>query len=860
MFITYLELYHFKPMLHKNLQRLELHVHQPLQIVIGDNGTGKSSLLAELIPGAAMKPRFEDDGRKVLHITHQNDSYVLISDFTNRHHVHSFFKNGTDLNISGIAPVQDELAKEHFQLDAFTINLIKFGYALSEMGKTDRKSLLMRAYPTNLSFIEHDHQRIAAKVRGFKSQLKLLTERQMQIKDELLEPSQYQELKELTESCQTAIEQLDRIDYAARQQLEFHRHQAVYIQDWENTLFTTGNNRVLDQLHHETVETVKSFCRHRRNHRTTPVFSITPERILQTESAIEELQSRQRRLLQDGKQLQEELTTYRNQMTIDYVNEQATLVKTIEYNQQRLTELQINPHLPIIDYDEIPAAERYREWLQTKLEEIQVKELEVISYDQLDQLNHNRFVLDDKVTLLLDHEQKLQDRFNRLQTKKDHYRNYVYPKECRMQCALKQSVQEQFHALTEEQQKLEQELEENQRQRKEAETTLEALKERCLSAHTGARLGEEIIDKSSRFLWVNSLLTDGSWIKTLNEGNSLLLRLETAICNSRNHHEKVVCTKDLDLAKMRYTMLKDVTLPARDVLLKVIADKDGLLHRIETQCAGISEQLTEHQQWLTGAVSWQPQRQYIEQLITRLKVAKERLNVDYQTQGYQTQLDEIAKIRRQIQTRAQDLSTTLRAQDKLLTRLHDEIEPSIKAIEVKLLSHGYVEQSLSPTVGLPHRYLVKFLSVMINNVNSYINQVWDEPMELVPPKEDEPIDYAFPVLFNRNTLVKDISSCSTSERQMINMAWTLVLRKLHQFHTKYPLMLDEPDSGFSVGNQSRLLDLFNQLFQDQDIGQMFLISHHAGMYTGFAQSEIACLLGKNIVLPPEYNQHVVIER
>ena len=54
-----------------------------------------------------------------------------------------------------------------------------------------------------------------------------------------------------------------------------------------------------------------------------------------------------------------------------------------------------------------------------------------------------------------------------------------------------------------------------------------------------------------------------------------------------------------------------------------------------------------------------------------------------------------------------------------------------------------LETALSPNSGIPHRSMVKYLNVMINNVNYFLSNIWSYRMKIDAVSEDEVIDYGF---------------------------------------------------------------------------------------------------------------------
>ena len=80
------------------------------QIILGTNGSGKSSILYELSPLPASKGEYIEGGFKRIEISHKGAHYVLESSFKHGNK-HSFTRDGEDLNPGGTGAVQKELVK-----------------------------------------------------------------------------------------------------------------------------------------------------------------------------------------------------------------------------------------------------------------------------------------------------------------------------------------------------------------------------------------------------------------------------------------------------------------------------------------------------------------------------------------------------------------------------------------------------------------------------------------------------------------------------------------------------------------------------------------------------------------------------
>jgi hypothetical protein len=53
--------------------------------------------------------------------------------------------------------------------------------------------------------------------------------------------------------------------------------------------------------------------------------------------------------------------------------------------------------------------------------------------------------------------------------------------------------------------------------------------------------------------------------------------------------------------------------------------------------------------------------------------------------------------------------------------------------------------------------------------------------------------------------------------------------------------------------------LLKEMILSDEYEQMFVISHHATMHDTFTQASVICLDSRNVTVPSNANEHVVIE-
>ena len=105
----------YKRLFLSHINKIEYTPTSKVNLILGSNGSGKSSLFKELSPLPADMKEFDEDGYKEITIIHNNDTYHLTSGVV-AVNKHSFKINDIELNPAGTKKVQLSLVKEHFNL------------------------------------------------------------------------------------------------------------------------------------------------------------------------------------------------------------------------------------------------------------------------------------------------------------------------------------------------------------------------------------------------------------------------------------------------------------------------------------------------------------------------------------------------------------------------------------------------------------------------------------------------------------------------------------------------------------------------------------------------------------------------
>lgn len=170
-----------------------------------------------------------------------------------------------------------------------------------------------------------------------------------------------------------------------------------------------------------------------------------------------------------------------------------------------------------------------------------------------------------------------------------------------------------------------------------------------------------------------------------------------------------------------------------------------------------------------------------------------------------------------------------------------------------------IQRSLGPHEGLIGRYLMGFLKNVTLFMNAVINRVWTYPMEILPSKinKDE-LDYRFPLIVNENEEpCDDVSEGSGSQVDIIDFAFRLLV--MHFMNLNHlPLYFDEFGTSFDDEHRHTLIEMISSMVENGQVPQVLFISHYVETHGGFANADVCVVDPNNITLPSVYNQHVAI--
>lgn len=194
------------------------------------------------------------------------------------------------------------------------------------------------------------------------------------------------------------------------------------------------------------------------------------------------------------------------------------------------------------------------------------------------------------------------------------------------------------------------------------------------------------------------------------------------------------------------------------------------------------------------------------------------------------------------------------------------IEKEVKNLESQEAAMKLVVECLSPTEGLIAEGLFGFMRNFVKKMNIVIGSVWTYFMEVQTCSLGDDgatdLDYKFPVLIqgedsNQFTTVADVSKGSSGMREIIDLAFKIVAMHYLKLNNA-PLELDEFGITLDVQHRINATQTIKKLLEQMSFSQLWLVSHYEESYMCFTNAEVCVLSSNNIVTPTKdsYNLHV----
>lgn len=816
----------------RHIDHFEYYPEQKTQVILGTNGSGKSSLIRELSPLPANQLNYVKGGnaKKEITIDHNGHIYVLKSTFGEEGPKYSFIMDGENLNPGHTVTVYRELVKEHFNYTAEVHALATGRTKFCTMSTADRRKLFTEINDTDFTYAIKYYARAKEKVTYLQNGLKMTQTRLVQETEKCLtEKGEYelrQKIAELSAVLNTLLEHRKP------------RHQDPNQYKEAITRWDTAIERDLQRLE-------RFFSDPEGNHpheSRESLQSAAIEAQVRLNTAQREIADRCERLEQLNKDFDAVSRTGSENIT--------DVQRAVKELNEELDDLLSHLSFKTI-FDDPATALASFENIRPTLEDIYGKltALPHLTYtlQSFDSYTKAGEQLDAKLSVLMKEEEKL------FADRKLHEASFgkgdvVCPK-----CTHRwiPNYSEGHHKKIE----------------KDHIDTL-ALIETIKAAKVvnDALLAEHrmFFDCINRY---RELVRHFSALKPYWDYISVDQRLTTQpdalaamlnrFSNDLRLQVKYVSIKNLLQEKQATLKLmesaKDLD---RNKITEGINAETVLLHKAQLRARDAFNDQEENKTKLAVLKSIEDYHASLNHAVAQRDIAIKSLIEDCCI----STLDEII---RSVRLTLSQYERTV-SQIDIQKALVEDLKKQTVALEAELKLAKLVTKALSPSEGLIAKGMTGFINHFVKSVNAFIAEFWLYPLAIQPiactEEDGVDLDYRFEVLVNDDLPVKDVSLCSAGMQEIINLAVansSMYCRGLGHF----PIFLDEFAAAMDPAHRQQAYQAIDRLIESSDYSQVFLVSHYQDGYSSLSAADVLVLCDNNVQLPQHlaYNQHVVLK-
>lgn len=800
-----------------NIKSLHYKPTNLYQIILGTNGSGKSSVMFEASPLPATPEDYFKGGQKMSVWEHEGNDYVLTSSFKSGSK-HSFLKNGIELNPGGTISVQKELVWQEFRITDQIHELITGQVLFTEMTTADRRKWLTMLSDTDFTYAIGIFQKLSSAARDMQGTFKQLSERLV---------NEQKKLKALGET-----EEWDEEAAVLQKELE------ILFQSRSNRNLSGGEQRIAKMIDWE--------CQ-------------MADRMLAMGNPIK------------GKfSSMAELTD-----RINGVDKELSLIKAMrEWTTEALDDLhQLQKTVEGGGVESLEEAEAELGRLQNTVDELRahlVKYLDFGDADPRAMLNSIESVQEELSDVLRNIPDNTDKHFNkqtvqeardaRIEFKKqvEGFANRVAKEEatlehiagaCKTECP--QCSYSWLPGISES-------------RRINAENDVVTFRQKLADSTADLAAVEKYLEEagefSSYFMRYRGLVSNnpslGVFWNAMLDADAINNDPKAWLVEFGNFYKDAKVWLEVHAAMQRIDKL-ELTVDA----LRKSNGSEQLSVRIEQNTQKISaltEQLIELETSRSELVVMRQKAEQLMQMDSQLRQGYDKSVAAFDDFVVEMRDDSIAEMVRAHQSRLAFLNGKL-SEKKTIVSLLGDLEQFRDEVSHKQQAYKMLAEILSPKEGLIAEQMVGFIEGFAGHMNAIIENVWTYQMEVKAcGLEKGDLDYKFPVVIEGvPDGPKDVARTSRGQKEMINFSFVLLVMFYLRL-TDYPLYLDELGSTFDETHKINVMNFIKDLVESKGFSQVFMISHYASSHGAFTQAEVMVMDSSNISVPVKHNLHVTM--
>ena len=825
------ELYRYNHVKLNNIERIKITPQNKVQLILGTNGSGKSSLIREMSPLPANHKDYERGGYKHIKIQQGSSEYELRSDFSVEPYTYSFIKDGVELNPGHKLTDYRKLVAQEFNITQEIHDLRVGRLRFTQMSSSERRYWLTKFSDSDFTYALQFFKKLSEAYRDIQGSRKLQQARLVQEKEKLVTPEVEAILRQ----------EIDQLTSLSESLLEM-RGQPTEVKG--------SVSEYLSAIDLELERTTQFFRTiHRKYRSMTRIYTEEEldEQIIATSAVIHSHQDTIAKMCEELDKLQKTLDQISSSGVEPTKNVDATIQEYTDEIATRRSHLVTgldfeDPHLAI------QALNTVSETFYSLLNSLKADPDSTITRTSYLAKIQDQQVLADQIKVL----EHRCDLLIRQRKELEHIKSHN-----ELECPQCNHKWVKGYSESVYQQTLEQinthvkQLEDSQAKLKTLELATEEEHQylKTLSAISQLFTAWPILKPYWGYL-VEKQLIRTSPNKTLQTLTDLTGDLEELV------KIKEISDKLCKAIELKEMMIKDH-----------MSSIQSLIDTYESKQLELSifqKKTHQHHIWLDTLNSYKATfknskeicsklESLVHQRDNRVSISLQELNRMYYTEVIQAVQIEISK--------RQHTISSVDIQKALIRDIEQQVAELDKSAEVLKIA----VKELSPSEGLIAKGLTGFINHFVHQMNAFIKQVWLHPFEITPIEYDAndgvDLDYRFSMKVGDNTNpVPDIKDGSEAQRKMIDLAFSVVGSKyLHL--DKAPLFLDEFAASMDHAHRATAFNLVTTLANSANFSNIFMISHFENSYSSLVNADVTVLCPHNIIIPKNmvYNQHTLIE-
>lgn len=799
MFIKELYLRDYNRLSVSGIKSLYYKPQKKMQIILGTNGSGKSSLLKELIPNVDnLKNDYGENGYKKLIVENNGNSYEII--FDNKDNKHKLIKNGEDLNPNGQLKIQKELLDKEFNITKDIHDLLLDKVKFTNMSPSERKKWFLEI----LSTIDYDYalgvfKKAKDRQKELQSFIKLT-------RSKLL--NEENEIKDLPDNFKDILKSdIDKLNNYVEKLIEMKK---PYKQISINEILTNIGNLIeslviktdkLEKIKQEKSIDFNSIDSLISSMQTKKEFLIDKKNRLQKElENIDELKLDQNmdieKLKDEFNKLEQKLKKVANDLELDIELDNLEFIfKTYNFYKDEINETIVNLSEP--ELKDLDVSETNYIRLKTMLDKVS-RELEQLKVEN----------------------KKLEYKFKHLEELKNS-KDIKCPK-----CGYvwKEGFSDKEY------EDVKNKLDKNNELLTKKEKEIEELNNEISKIEYKRQLLKSLYSILKQFNIQNlkDKILDITFIQNLITKFNLLL-------------DDLIIEKSL-----RYKELK-----GKIEFLKQFDNKklQNLVFRLEELKYQLTETVKELNKVNSDLDFYSKLKNYL------LKTKEDFKNLERELKNFnKVKVNELNKLMNEFLSEViyytKEFISVL--EDKLIKITNTEnrkkeLEKDLESYEIRLKAIKAIIDMLSPNKGIIGISVTNVVNNIIEKMNYIIRQIWTYDMEIIGYEMET---NRFPVRI-MNSTIPDVSKGSAGMREVFDLAFKIVAMEYLNM-LDYPLFLDEFGSNMDETHRIKAFDFIERLTNEY-FSQVFLISHFESLYSRFTNADVIILDKENINFNGEYN-------